>query len=456
MKKKFLPILLLSVLLLVSCGEAVDVAATDTAAVEPETEVEDQAATAEEGETAEEAAESETGEENTETDTEAPFTDADNPCMPFSVLNMSLTTPYPDLPPVTDADYVIGPDDAILTFIEYSEPQCPYCAQLEPLLTAFQAMYPEDVRLVFRFRPFPESFHDKSYIASQAMVAAGKQAKFNEFKNFLFERQYQDTGDTEQAAMSEEEFWGSMDPANFDAWLKERVGDLGINYTQLLEDMYAEDVVAQVKTWADEATALGFTGTPYLLINGYQWPESSRGIEVFTIYLRLLKNQAVELDTCPPTVIDETKSYSATISTTKGDIKVDLFPDKAPLAVNNFVYLAQQGWYDDLSILSSEEFILSGDPSDTGYGGAGYAFMDETNDLTFDEPGMLSVYSLWPGYGYNGSMFFINKTALTDQNNRVIFGKVTEGMDVVEAITLRSNIFESVQDMVLKITITES
>ena len=452
MKKKLLPLLLLGALLLAACGEAADVAETDATAADAEAEVDSESpdeATANE-ETIDEAS----AEEST-TEEEQPYTDADNPCMPFSVLDMSLSTPYPDLPPVTDKDYSVGPDDAILTFIEYSEPQCPYCAQLEPLLTAFQAMYPDDVRIVFRFRPFQESFHDKSYTASQAMVAAGKQGKFTEFKNFLFERQYQDTSDAKQAAMAAEEFWGSLALGDFDAWLEERVGDLGIDYDQLYKDMYDEDVIAQVKAWADEATALGFTGTPTLLINGYQWPESSRGLEVFTIYLRLLKNKEVELDACAPTVIDENKSYSATITTTKGDITVDLFADKAPLAVNSFVYLAQQGWYDNLPILSSEEFTLSGDPSDTGYGGAGYAYMDETNDLTFDEPGMLSVYSIWPGYGYNGSMFFINKIALTDQNDRVIFGQVTSGMDVVDSITLRSNIFETVQDSVLGITITE-
>ena len=442
-EEKISPILMLGAILLASCGgaaEATEAAEIDTEVVNEET-----------GTESDTAVEENATEENV---SDEPYTDADNPCIPFSVLSGTFTTPYPGLPPVSEEDYVVGPDDAIMTFIEYSEPQCPYCAQLEPILTTFQAMYPEDVRLIFRFRPFPESFHDKSYIASQAMVAAGRQGKFTEFKNFLFERQYQDPNDAEQAAMSEGEFWGSLDPGDFDAWLEGRVGALGINYAQLYADMYAEDVVAQVKAWGDEATELGFTGTPTLLMNGYQWTDN-RGLDTFTVYLRLLKNQAVEFTECAPTVIDENKSYKATIKTTKGDVVAELYPDKAPMAVNSFVYLAQQGWYNNLSILSSAEFILSGDPSDTGYGGSGYIFMDEANDLTFDEPGMLAVYSLLPGYGFNSSIFFINKTALTDQEERVVFGKVIEGMDVVESISLRSNIFEAVQDSILEITITE-
>ncbi len=452
MKKRFFAIFLLGALLLAACSGASDVSEVDAAAVDADSEVDNEPAA--EVDTAEES--SDTGETTEgETAEEQPYTDAENPCLPFSVLDVSLSTPYPGLPSVSDEDYAIGPDDAILTFIVYSEPQCPYCAQFDPLLDAFQAMYPDEVQIVFRLRPFQESFHDKSYIASQAMVAAGMQGKFNEFKAFIFERQYQDTADEEQAAMSEDEFWGSLAAEDFDAWLEARVPALGIDYTQLYEDMYSDEVVAKVKAFGDDASAIGITGTPTLLINGYQWPESSRGIDIFTIYLRLLKNRDVELDECAPTVIDESKAYSATIATTQGDIVVDLFPDKAPMAVNSFVYLAQQGWYDDLPILSSAEFLLSGDPSDTGYGGAGYAFMDEPNDLTFDEPGMLAVYSIWPGYGYNGSMFFINKTALVEQEDRVIFGQVTEGLDIVENIELRSNIFETVKDKVLGITINE-
>jgi cyclophilin family peptidyl-prolyl cis-trans isomerase/protein-disulfide isomerase len=443
MAKKIFPFLLLGVILFSSCGvlfDKVEPAAQATETVEA---------------TVEAAADSGTTEESTAAATQEPLTNEDNPCIPFSVLGYSMTTPFPDLPPVTEDDYSVGPDDAALTFIVYSEPQCPYCAQLDPVLDEFQQLYPDDVRVVFRLRPFPVTFHNKSLLASQAMVAAGMQDKFDEFRKFIFERQYQDTNDPEQAALAESEFWSGLEPTDFDAWLKEQVPALGIDADQLLTDMYSDEVVAKVQAFSDEANNLGITGTPTLLINGYKWPESQRGTEIFSIYLRLIKNQANELDACAPTVIDAEKTYTATISTTQGDIKVELYPDKAPMAVNSFVYLAEQGWYDNLPIISSNDFILSGDPSDTGYGGAGYAYMDETNDLSFNEPGMLAVYSVWPGYGTNGSMFFINKTALTEQDGRTIFGKVTEGLDLLDKFEIRDDVFDSAIDKVLEITISE-
>ena len=436
MTKKLIPILLLTAISLSSCGilfDKTEQAEEPTAVVEA-------------------TAETSTADENTteSSESEEPLTDADNPCVTFNALSLLLNTPYPGLPEVSEDDYTVGPDDAILTFLEYSEPQCPYCAQLEPILTAFQAMYPDDVRLVFRFRPFSADFHDKSIIASQAMVAAGIQGKFTELKNFLFERQYQDA--ESEASMPETDFWAGLPAEDFDAWLEDQVPALGIDAGQLLADMYSDEVIAKVQQFKDEADELGINGTPYLFINGYQWRESSRSIELFTIYLKLLKNQENEMDACPPTIIDENKTYTATISTTQGDIVAELYPDKAPYAVNSFVFLADEGWYNDLPILAlaTENFILSGDPTGTVYGGAGYAYLDEESDLTFDEPGMLSVYSIGPGYGLNGSVFFINKDTRTD-NERTIFGKVIEGLDILDKFEIQ----DPVTDKVLEITITE-
>jgi cyclophilin family peptidyl-prolyl cis-trans isomerase len=80
--------------------------------------------------------------------------------------------------------------------------------------------------------------------------------------------------------------------------------------------------------------------------------------------------------------------------------------------------------------------------------------MDENSGLTFDQPGMLAVYSVWPGYGTNGSMFFINKVALTNQGNRTVFGKVTEGLDILSKFETRDNIFTDVVDKVLSVKVT--
>ena len=367
------------------------------------------------------------------------YTDAENPCKTFSMMSQSLATPFAGMPEVTSDDWAIGPADAVATFMEYSEPQCPYCAQLEPILVAVQERYPEDVRLVFRHRPFPESFHDKSIISGQALEAAGKQGKFHEMKNFLFEQQ---------------SVWSPVAKDDFDGWLEGQIGQFDLDATQFFADMYSDEIVQKITDAADSANSLGINGTPTLFINGYKWPENERGVEILSIYVQLLKNQAIEYDACAPTVIQPGKEYAATISTNKGDIEVDLFADAAPYAVNSFIFLAREGWYDGLPFISTNEFALSGDPSDTGYGGPGYAYLDEVDDTrTFDAPGKLATFSLGPGV--NGSSFFINKTTLEGQQVRTVFGEVTSGMDVVNALELRDNIFDPAVDFITSVTITE-
>jgi cyclophilin family peptidyl-prolyl cis-trans isomerase/protein-disulfide isomerase len=377
-----------------------------------------------------------------------------NPCIPFDLLSESLKTPYPGLPEVTDADYIVGPVNAPVTFMVYSEPQCPYCAQFDPLIESITASFPKDVRFVFRLRPFPESFHDKSILASQALVAAGLQGKFNEFRIWLFLHQNKNPNDPAVASLPDTEFWAGLKPADLPGWLAKRVPELGINADQLLKDMTSDAVVKKVQDAKASADAIGINGTPTLFIDGYPWPENQRSNDIFSIYTKLLLNRSKQYKTCPAMTIDKTKSYSATITTTKGDIVVDLFADKAPYAVNSFVFLVKAGWYNDLPIVSTDQFILSGDPTDTGYGGPGYAYKDEVDStLNFVEPGMMAVFGV--GAGLNGSTFFINKIALTGQEGRTIFGKVSSGLDVLTKMALRDNIFTPALDKVISVTITE-
>jgi len=423
MKNKLFPILIIFTLLFAACGEKAEDA---TAAEVPV------AAAVVEGDEVLEPTEGNTPADN------GMFTSENEPCKSFSMISQSLITPYAGLPEVTAKDWAVGPEDAVVTFMEYSEPQCPYCSQIEPILIAVQERYPDDVRLVFRHRPFPETFHDKSILAGQALEAAGKQGKFNELKNFLFEQQ---------------SVWSPIAKDDFDGWLDGQIGQFGLDSTQFFKDMYSNEVVKNISDATDSANSLGINGTPTLFINGFKWPENERGVEIFSIYVQLLKNQAVEYDACAPTIIQQGKEYAATISTTRGDIEVDLFADIAPYAVNSFVYLAREGWYDGLPFISTNEFALSGDPSDTGYGGPGYAYLDELNDSqTFDEPGKLATFSLGPGI--NGSTFFINKTAM-DNQTRTIFGEVTSGMAVVNSLENRENIFDPVIDSIISVTITE-
>ena len=138
----------------------------------------------------------------------------------------------------------------------------------------------------------------------------------------------------------------------------------------------------------------------------------------------------------PDMQIDPDSDYRATISTSKGDIVLDLEAKHAPKTVNNFVTLAKDGFYDGLTFhrVIPNFMIQGGDPQGTGTGGPGYKFEDETqgNPLTH-ETGVISMANAGPNT--NGSQFFITHSPQPHLNGRhTVFGKVTEGQDVVDKI----------------------
>lgn len=142
-------------------------------------------------------------------------------------------------------------------------------------------------------------------------------------------------------------------------------------------------------------------------------------------------------ETAPPMVIDTNKSYEAILRTEKGDIHITLFDDEAPLTVNNFVYLANQGFYDGITFhrVISNFMAQGGDPTSSGTGGPGYDFADETdNGLAFDRSGLLAMANRGPNT--NGSQFFITYTQTPHLNGlHTIFGEVTDGFPVLQELT---------------------
>lgn len=142
----------------------------------------------------------------------------------------------------------------------------------------------------------------------------------------------------------------------------------------------------------------------------------------------------------PPEIeIDQSKKYTATLHTDKGDIVAELFADKTPRTVNNFVFLARQGFYDGVIFHRVIENFMaqSGDPTGSGRGGPGYTFEDEFDpSLRHNKPGVLSMANA--GAGTNGSQFFITHVPTPWLDNKhSIFGQVIEGMDVVLSIPPR-------------------
>jgi cyclophilin family peptidyl-prolyl cis-trans isomerase len=140
-----------------------------------------------------------------------------------------------------------------------------------------------------------------------------------------------------------------------------------------------------------------------------------------------------------PMVIDVNKQYFVTFKMAKGgEFKAQLYPDKAPITVNSFVYLSREGFFNGTTFHRVIDGFMAqgGDPSGTGMGGPGYNFKNEDSDLKFDKPGVLAMANA--GRDTNGSQFFITFAPQDSLNGGyTIFGQVIGGMDVVNGITRR-------------------
>ncbi len=161
----------------------------------------------------------------------------------------------------------------------------------------------------------------------------------------------------------------------------------------------------------------------------------------------------------PPMTIDPQKQYFATVEMAKGGkFVIQLYPDKAPITVNNFVFLAREGYFDGTTFHRVLDGFMAqgGDPTGTGMGGPGYQFQNEDSDLRFDKAGVVAMANA--GRNTNGSQFFITFDAAPWlDGGYTIFGQVVEGMDVVMNITRRDPEQNPTYsgDVIAKVTIEE-
>lgn len=296
---------------------------------------------------------------------------------------------------------------------------------MEQLLKEF----PNELRFVYRHFPLigtPESpFHDKAALATQAAEAAGRQGKFWEMHDVLFNNQAD---------------WVPMTPANFQLWLVEQAGKLNLDVSRFTDDLTSPELVSFAQNAWDSTKKMGLTSTPSLFVNGEDWPSNvAMNIGNISSVINLTMLEDRQFTECPPFIIDPTRQYVATLHTEKGDIVIELLADKAPLAVNSFIFLAQHGWFDNVTFhrVIPNFVAQAGDPSGTGYGTPGYAFKNEISpDLKFDGPGVVGMANA--GADSNGSQFFITYTGQpTLDGSYTIFGKVIQGMDVAASLTPR-------------------
>jgi len=166
-----------------------------------------------------------------------------------------------------------------------------------------------------------------------------------------------------------------------------------------------------------------------------------------------------QYDAPPEMTIDLAKTYSATLHTNHGDIAIEFDAVKSPQTVNNFVFLARDGFYDGVIFhrVISGFMVQGGDPTGTGMGGPGYKFRDELEGSGKYDRGTVAMANAGPNT--NGSQFFICHTDVGLPHSYTIFGKVTSGLDAVDSIaaTPTGGQDRPVDDCVINsVTVTEA
>ncbi len=281
--------------------------------------------------------------------------------------------------------------------------------------------FPDQVRFVYRH--FPLSSHDKAQLAAQAAEAAGLQDKFWEMHDLLFERRTE---------------WNEMTVEQFQTWLVGQAVGLELDEQQFTKDLNSEALVSLAKEAFERNAAIGMPGTPFIMINGRQYNGQLDYANLQAVVKMILLEQS-QFSECPPMTLEQGSTYFATLKTEKGDIRLELFADAAPVAVNSFIFLARSGWFNGVTFhrVIPGFVAQAGDPSATGFGGPGYAFGNEISpDLKFDQAGLLAMANSGPGS--NGSQFFITYASAPNlDGGYTIFGRVAAGMDVVESLTPR-------------------
>jgi len=290
------------------------------------------------------------------------------------------------------------------------------------VLKQLMNQYPNQVRLVYR--NFAVG-HTLSNIAIQAAEAAALQDKYWEMHDVLF------------TDYTNWQVWASMSESDFTTWVTQQAGGLGMDTAKFASDLTSAAIVAKVTTDTNAAVAAGLNSTPslFVLFNNelYFAPKDQLNFNLLPSVYKLFELQPRQFKSCPPVALDASKTYTATLTTSKGDIVIELYPKEAPTTVNAFVFLAQGGWYANVPFHRVIEGFVAqtGDPTGTGLGGPGFEVgNDIVSTLNFDVAGMVGMAN--SGAGTNGSQFFITLAPATSLDGKyTVFGKVTQGLDVL-------------------------
>ncbi len=370
-----------------------------------------------------------------------PVTTSTPGSMPCTILHV-LATPEALGAQFGDRGHIAGPADAPVTIVVFSDYQCPACAFLAASLKQIRLTHTTDVRLIYV--NILISSHDKDALAIQAVESADLQGKFWEMHDLLFDKQSE---------------WFPLSPAAFEAWVVQQVTSLGLDPAKFQADFKGLKVADRLRQVAQSSAGQSIV-PPILFVNSASRYSGLADFASLDTVVRMEALSAHQFITCPPWMIDPLKQYLAALHTAKGDVVIQLFADKAPLAVNNFVFLARSGWYDGITFykMVPDFLVMTGDPSETGMGNPGYLFQTEISaNLRFDQPGLVAMDNSGPDT--NGSRFLITLAPAAQLYGQyTIIGKVLSGMDVLSNLTPRNpqpGVYLSQGDKLINVAIQE-
>jgi cyclophilin family peptidyl-prolyl cis-trans isomerase len=327
---------------------------------------------------------------------------------------------------VGEDDFILGDPAAPVTVIQYCDLQSVDCHYLAVILDQLLQNHPDEMRLITRPIPLLEtSGFENSQIAVQALIAAEHQGKLPEVYRLLYDK-YSD--------------WANLTSTSvFEGWLARESSALEIDVSRFKTDLKSPETIQKMKDWYSLAKEKGVQPPyPLVLINGIPVNVGLLNYDYLDKAVSLIALGTRQFTQCPPVNLDLVRNYVAKLQTEKGEVEIQLFPDRAPLAVNSFIFLARQGWFNGVTFhrVIPGFVAQAGDPSGTGQGGPGYYFKNEIGDLLFDRPGRVGMANSGPDT--NGSQFFITYAPAARLDGAyTIFGQVIHGMDVIEQLTPR-------------------
>ena len=280
---------------------------------------------------------------------------------------------------------------------------------------------------------------------------AGGQGAFWPYHDVLYERQQE---------------WSRLDNDAGRQFFIDLAAELGLDVQQFTADLDSGVYADYVSALEEEAVGLGLPGTPSAIVNGEI--VAGQGLPIdFTVWSDFIDGTIAvasipQYDEPQDMGLDENKSYQARVKMADGgEFLMELYPQSAPQTVNSFVFLTREGYFDGVTFHRVLDGFVAqtGDPSGTGMGGPGYTLPNEIDpDLSHDAKGVVAMANRGPDT--NGSGWYITLgPAVTLDGGYTIFGRVLEGMDVVEGLTLRDptvNPDAAAGDVIESITIEES